>query len=401
MQQAVVRSETTSCLLLGRLKTMKTDLFAKKDFDNEYRALHDIERFASAPTKLLTTTLEERASTGAFFLQHFARPVVAVIFYYFIGYIFYHFHRGWSLIDCAYFSTVLMTTVGYGDQVPHSDVGLLFTAAYAMLAFTLVATAVSRLLDWHVFTRMVEQQEKKRHRVRQQLEDNLAGLSVKNRVKEGVRKLGSVVRHQLLCSQEAGLLDEDSQRQRHRKMIRRSIGLFVIWLALGTAANYSQQDLPNSDWNGYRLIKAFYFSVVTLTTVGFGDFVPSTSAGKLFDIFYILVGVPICVHALSQMVEAIWGADEEVQKIDLLYGLNGEKLQTMLDFQKDMAEAGCGNEVDSNISRYEFLLFILTQNGIVEMDMVAHIMDNFRALDESNNGFLDMGDVTSSSSSGE
>ena len=42
---------------------------------------------------------------------------------------------------------------------------------------------------------------------------------------------------------------------------------------------------------GWSALDALYFSVVTLTTVGFGDFTPQTAAGKIFTIFYILVGL--------------------------------------------------------------------------------------------------------------
>jgi voltage-gated potassium channel Kch len=44
---------------------------------------------------------------------------------------------------------------------------------------------------------------------------------------------------------------------------------------------------------GWRVIDAFYFTVVTLTTVGYGDLSPQTDAGKLFTIAYILVGLGI------------------------------------------------------------------------------------------------------------
>lgn len=42
------------------------------------------------------------------------------------------------------------------------------------------------------------------------------------------------------------------------------------------------------DW-----VDAFYFCTITLATVGYGDIVPHTTAGKLFTIFYVVIGIGI------------------------------------------------------------------------------------------------------------
>lgn len=44
---------------------------------------------------------------------------------------------------------------------------------------------------------------------------------------------------------------------------------------------------------GWRWLDSLYFSVITLTTIGYGDFSPQTDAGKIFTLFYIVVGVGI------------------------------------------------------------------------------------------------------------
>ena len=44
------------------------------------------------------------------------------------------------------------------------------------------------------------------------------------------------------------------------------------------------------DWS---IVDSFYFSVVTATTVGFGDLTPDTDAAKLFTVLYIVVGISI------------------------------------------------------------------------------------------------------------
>jgi voltage-gated potassium channel len=41
----------------------------------------------------------------------------------------------------------------------------------------------------------------------------------------------------------------------------------------------------------WSVLDSFYFSITTLATVGFGDLYPHTAAGKIFTIFYILVGI--------------------------------------------------------------------------------------------------------------
>lgn len=44
---------------------------------------------------------------------------------------------------------------------------------------------------------------------------------------------------------------------------------------------------------GWSLLDSFYFCVVTLETVGYGDITPTTDLGKIFTIFYIIVGLTV------------------------------------------------------------------------------------------------------------
>ena len=52
-------------------------------------------------------------------------------------------------------------------------------------------------------------------------------------------------------------------------------------------------------------VDALYFSVTTLTTVGYGDFSPQTTAGKLFTVVYVLVGVGLLLAFLTQVATQV------------------------------------------------------------------------------------------------
>ncbi len=56
---------------------------------------------------------------------------------------------------------------------------------------------------------------------------------------------------------------------------------------------------------GWSWLDSIYFSVVTISTVGFGDFSPETAAGKIFTMFYIIVGLGVFVTAATTVADTI------------------------------------------------------------------------------------------------
>ena len=65
----------------------------------------------------------------------------------------------------------------------------------------------------------------------------------------------------------------------------------LILLATGTIFYSSVED--------WSILDSLYFSVVTLTTVGYGDLSPTTTVGKAFTILYIFFGISIIAASVS------------------------------------------------------------------------------------------------------
>ena len=66
---------------------------------------------------------------------------------------------------------------------------------------------------------------------------------------------------------------------------------------------------------GWKWLDSLYFCVVTLATVGYGDYVPRTDLGKAFTILYILIGISIiAAFAQTLLKRAVKHREEKLKK---------------------------------------------------------------------------------------
>jgi voltage-gated potassium channel len=52
---------------------------------------------------------------------------------------------------------------------------------------------------------------------------------------------------------------------------------------------------------GWRWLDSLYFCVITLSTIGYGDFSPQTDLGKIFTILYIIIGIGIILSFINTL----------------------------------------------------------------------------------------------------
>lgn len=65
--------------------------------------------------------------------------------YYCVGIAFYSSAEGWTVIECIYFITVSFSTIGYGQYAPTTSSSKIFTCFYCVFGIFFVLTAINRV----------------------------------------------------------------------------------------------------------------------------------------------------------------------------------------------------------------------------------------------------------------
>ena len=62
---------------------------------------------------------------------------------------------------------------------------------------------------------------------------------------------------------------------------------------------------------GWRWLDSLYFCVMTLATVGYGDFTPTTDIGKIFAMVYVFIGIGLLIAVFTRLAEALIAAQHD------------------------------------------------------------------------------------------
>lgn len=104
-------------------------------------------------------------------------------------------------------------------------------------------------------------------------------------------------------SAEGGFDAKESSRSR---TIAGVVFLILITVYLSIGAMYFSME------RGWNAVDCVYFSVLTLTTIGYGDLTPKSDGQKIFTIFYVLVGFCILGYALGHIGQYVAKREERL-----------------------------------------------------------------------------------------
>lgn len=169
-----------------------------------------------------------------------------------------------SVIDAFYFCIVTMCTIGYGDITPKSTIAKLFSCLFVLVGFGFIDILLSGMVTY-----VLDKQE--------------------NFLLHAVD--GS--HHDIA---KTYFVDVKKGRMRIRMKVAIALGVVVLCIGVGAGVMHSVESMG---W-----IDSFYLSVMSVTTVGYGDRAFKTLTGRLFAAIWLLVSTLAVARAFLYLAEA-------------------------------------------------------------------------------------------------
>jgi len=135
---------------------------------------------------------------------------------------------------------------------------------------------------------------------------------------------------------------------------------------------------------GWNFGNSVYFSLVTASTIGFGDFCPNTTPGRLVS----LILLPILLACAGDMfaTTSVFVLNRRTQRLFVKASERAEWLtpEKVVDMDLD------GN---GKVSRAEYIVYMLMETGLVDADEIKLLQDQFERFDVTKSGSIEAGDL--------
>ncbi len=359
---------------------------------------------------------------GAYFV------VIAVFLLFLFGVLYYHNVSGWNYLDSFYFCVITFMTVGYGDFTPEDDKQRLFTAFYIILGVSIGGSfigVISSIITDHnaklqakrnkevvdtferkdqsktsgIFASMYNYSVdsvkslfdfKRRTRSNSSTKIALIGNNDKNdeisRISHNFSTGDSNIEDKTFTSIKEvyrSIYDKDLEELKFNAIT--DFCIIIVLICIGTTAMCSIESFTG--------ITSFYWSCVTITTIGYGDVVPKTNLGKVFTIIYAIFGCTYMAKSLSSVVKYPLLRRERDNELKLLDQFGGETIESVNKlsqlFDQELFQKYPGLKVNPDeINRTEFILLVLYMMDKVNEKDIIVMLKIFDMIDHDKNGSI-------------
>jgi len=193
----------------------------------------------------------------------------------------------WNYLDAVYWADYTILTVGIGDMVPttHLARSLLFPyATGGIIILGLVICSIrSLVLDRGKVKMGTVLVEKLRHRALELQRGQKGGLHDSRQEFELVRQIQGLA----------------ITRRRWTCLLISAVAWFVLWFVSASVFKATEKD---QSWSYFD---SLYFTFTSLLTIGYGDFYPTSPAGRAWFVFWSLLAIPSVTILISNMGDTI------------------------------------------------------------------------------------------------
>jgi len=287
--------------------------------------------------------------------------VLVLLSYLVIGAVFYTQYEGWSWAFALYFCVVVATTVGYGDQgAIQTDGGMLFTCCFVFFGVALVLGLGTYLVLQVLADRSNRRLAVERNQTRQQRRHSASEPG-------GFDHSSGILQSALSEADHKNVHFLNSLKMPAILML----SAWAVWILFFTL--YPGENLT--------FVEALYMTIVTGTTVGFGDYSPETEAGRAFATPWLIVIVVLTTTFLGRVAEGIIPQPDD-------FRLNN----VMLEGPKAILEL-CDTDGDGDVEYYEWFECLCLATGKVDAAFIKTAREHFDCLEGTGDGKITQQDV--------
>lgn len=294
----------------------------------------------------------------------------------------------WTIIDSLYFTVVMLTTCGFGDITPTTPGGKLFASLFAIAGIVLLGLILG-VVGSNLIEAEVAYARKMQTDVSCALDRAFSKRSSRKRIEDDVEYDSEVSDTISTCSsvdyQEFYVKPRNSSiiGRIRAKMERNESSWYYVLVgevpayALLLLSGLAMGLMEHRIW--YDNI---YFCVVTATTIGFGDLVPTSEYSRAFAIIFI----PIAVASMGYITGDIASFIVEKRRADFFKGLWSAEIGI------DDIDALDVNH-DGEVSELEFIKFMLVSMRKIDGELFDDLRHRFEELDSTGDGKITKEDI--------